>query len=146
MTILLFLQYRYDTFLHVRANQTRTTIYHFAQQWPGGQHVNKASTKVTLRWPVKTSAVLSPEQKEWVLSRWATRLTLSGELLLTSQEKRSQLQNKEQVLLKLEQLLKKLMHRPKPRRATRPTKASKQKRMEHKQKQSDKKKWRREKF
>jgi len=113
---------------------------------PGGQHVNKASTKVTLRWPVKTSEVLSPEQKEFVLSQWASRLTSSGELLLTSQEKRSQLQNKEQVLLKLERLLKKLMHRPKPRRATRPTKASKQKRMEHKQKQSHKKKWRSEKF
>jgi peptide chain release factor 2 len=65
---------------------------------PGGQNVNKVNTKVSLRWNVVESAILLPDQKELLLKKWATRLTVDGALLIVSQEKRSQLQNKEKAL------------------------------------------------
>ena len=72
---------------------------------PGGQNVNKVNTKVTLKLDVVQSTVLSIEQKELINKKLATRLTKEGVLLLTAQDKRSQLQNKEEVLHKLNLLL-----------------------------------------
>src|SRR5687767_1888003 len=74
---------------------------------PGGQNVNKVNSKVTLKFNVAQSAVLNDEEKQVLLSKLAKQLTKEGVLLLTSQDKRSQLQNKETVLQKFEDLLEK---------------------------------------
>lgn len=71
---------------------------------PGGQNVNKVNSKVTLRWDVSGSSI-SPEQKEIILKKLHTQITKDGILLLTAQDSRSQLENKEVVLIKLSQLL-----------------------------------------
>jgi ribosome-associated protein len=109
---------------------------------PGGQNVNKVNTKVTLRWNVKDSRLLTTEEKELLLQKLSSRLTVDGMLLITSQDKRSQLQNKEDAQLKLDQLLKKAFTKKKKRKPTKPSKSAVQNRLDKKKKHSDKKKWR----
>ncbi|MFM7855506.1 MAG: alternative ribosome rescue aminoacyl-tRNA hydrolase ArfB [Flammeovirgaceae bacterium] len=109
---------------------------------PGGQNVNKVSSKVLLRWSIPHSNILSIEQKETLYQKWASRLTTKGELLLSSQEKKSQLQNKEAVINKLNELLTRAFVPKKTRKATKPSKAAIQARIEKKKKQSEKKKLR----
>lgn len=109
---------------------------------PGGQNVNKVSTRISLRFDVQHSNLLSPEQKEILLKKLATSLTKEGVLLLHAQEKRSQLQNKEAVLIKLDRLLTKAFTIKKARKATKPGKAAKQKRITEKKQRGEKKQWR----
>lgn len=109
---------------------------------PGGQNVNKVNTKVTLRWNLKESKVLTSEEKEFLLQKLGTQLTTEGTILITAQDKRSQLQNKEEVLRKLEVILVKAFTRKKKRKPTKPSKSAGLNRLEKKRKQSDKKKWR----
>lgn len=109
----------------------------------GGQNVNKVSTKVTLRWNIVESTIATAEQKEILLKKLASRITAEGYLMLSSQEHRSQLQNKETVLLKLNELIAKAFIKPKARKASKPSKAVKKKRLDSKRKHSEKKEWRR---
>jgi len=113
---------------------------------PGGQNVNKVNTKVTLRWNVKDSSLLAPEEKELLLQKLSTRITTEGVLILTSQDKRSQLQNKEEVLNKLDLLLKQAFAKKKKRKATKPSKNAVKSRLDRKKKHSDKKKMRQSRF
>jgi len=113
---------------------------------PGGQNVNKVNSRVTLRWNVKGSSVLTPEEKELLLQKFSSRLTTDGEILLSSQDKRSQLQNKEEVIVKLESLLQKALAKKKKRKPTRPSKGAVQTRLDKKKKHSDKKKNRQSRF
>jgi len=108
---------------------------------PGGQNVNKVNTKVTLKWDVAHAAI-ADTQRELILKKLHTRLTKEGILILTSQDKRSQLQNKEAVIHKLEQLLTKAFAQKKVRKATKPGKAAKQTRLQEKKQHAEKKKWR----
>jgi ribosome-associated protein len=108
---------------------------------PGGQNVNKVNSKVTLQWNVQSS-VLTGEEKEVIQHKLATYITKEGVLQLTSQEARSQLQNKEAVVQKLEHLLTKAFTKKKARKPTKPSKAAKQKRILQKKLQGEKKKWR----
>ena len=109
---------------------------------PGGQNVNKVNSKVTLKLDVINSSKLSEEEKELIMKKLATKITKEGILVLTSQDKRSQLQNKEEVLLRLDQLLVKAFTPKKSRKATKPTKASRQNRINEKKQRSEKKQWR----
>ncbi len=109
---------------------------------PGGQNVNKVNTKVTLKFDVRQSVALRPEQKELILKKIGSRLTKEGVLLITAQDKRSQLQNKEEVLQKLDQLFIKIFTPKKQRKATKPSKAAKHARIKDKKQRSEKKQWR----
>jgi ribosome-associated protein len=102
---------------------------------PGGQNVNKVSTAVELRFNVATAAL--PEDLKARLRPLAGRqLTLDGVLVITAQETRSQERNREIARQKLVELLRKAAHRPKRRIATKPTRASKTRRLESKSKHS----------
>ena len=109
---------------------------------PGGQHVNKAETKVVLRFDVNGSNLLSEEQKQQLLSRLATHLTKDGVLLIAAQESRSQHANRELALEKFRMLLTSAFRRPKRRKPTKPTQGSRQKRLSSKKAHAEKKKWR----
>ena len=109
---------------------------------PGGQNVNKVNTKVTLKFDVVNSSVLTLEQKELIAKKLATRMTKEGVLILTAQEKRSQMQNKEAVVFKLDQLLTKAFAHRKARKATKPSKAAQHARIKAKKHRSEKKLWR----
>jgi ribosome-associated protein len=103
---------------------------------PGGQNVNKVNSKVTLQFDVEKSLLLTHQ-------KLFSRMTTEGVLMLTAQESRSQLGNKEAVLGKLDKLLAKAFEKRKPRKATRPSKGAVQNRIQKKKEQSEKKKWRR---
>ncbi len=109
---------------------------------PGGQNVNKVNSKVTLRWNIRDSKLITSEEKELLLHKLSTRVTVEGILLITAQDQRSQLQNKEETLLKLALLLQQAFVKKKKRKATRPSKGAVQKRLDKKKKHSDKKKGR----
>jgi ribosome-associated protein len=110
---------------------------------PGGQNVNKVNSKVTLQWNVSQSSAITVEEKEVIQYKLASHITKEGVLQVTSQEARSQLQNKEGVVQKLEHLLIKAFAKKKARKPTKPSKAAKQKRIQQKKLRGEKKKWRR---
>jgi ribosome-associated protein len=99
---------------------------------PGGQHVNTTSTAVQLRFDVRSSPSL-PDDVRARLERLAGhRLTRDGVLVLTAQGERSQKRNREEALARLLALVRAAARPPLKRKATRPTKASKQRRLDSK--------------
>ncbi|MCX5922430.1 MAG: alternative ribosome rescue aminoacyl-tRNA hydrolase ArfB [Candidatus Dependentiae bacterium] len=98
----------------------------------GGQHVNKTDTRITVRWNVKNTTILTPEQKERVLTNLASRLTADGDLIIHSSESRSQTQNKEAALARLAQEIRKALYVPKKRMKTKVSKAKKEARLHEK--------------
>ncbi|MCB2220210.1 MAG: aminoacyl-tRNA hydrolase [Bacteroidetes bacterium] len=110
---------------------------------PGGQHANKVSTKVEVRFNIPSSDILSPEQKATLLHKLAPKLTTDGELIVTSQATRSQADNKEQAIEKCLALLRRALTPAKKRKRTKPSPAARAKRLEEKKKQAQKKEQRR---
>jgi ribosome-associated protein len=96
---------------------------------PGGQNVNKVNTKAVLRFNVVGSQSLGEEDKRLILERLASRLTKEGELVLASDATRSQEDNKRLTVLKLQQLLRAALRIQRPRKATRPSRAAKERRL-----------------
>lgn len=99
---------------------------------PGGQHVNKTSTRITLRWNIKTTQALSDEQKERVLQKLQSQLTHEGDLIINQGASRSQHQNKEMALEQLAEKIRGALYVPKKRMATRVSKSKKESRLETK--------------
>jgi ribosome-associated protein len=106
---------------------------------PGGQNVNKVETKVELRFRLADSQLLTDEQKHRLQEKLGSRLTADGYLLITAQESRSQLRNRELVVQKFYELLQRSLHRPKARKATKPSAGAVRQRLESKRRNSEKK-------
>jgi ribosome-associated protein len=111
---------------------------------PGGQNVNKVSTKVELRISIPGSALLTVEEKELIRSHLKNKINDEGFLILVSQSERTQLKNKEKCIEKFYTLLRKTLAPKKKRRISRPTAAAKEKRLEEKRIVSEKKSRRKE--
>lgn len=110
---------------------------------PGGQHVNKVSTKIELRFNIPASDILSDEQKEILLNKLKNKITIDGDLVVTSQATRSQVKNREKAIDKFKMLIENALKPTKKRKPTKPTKAAREKRLETKKKLSEKKELRR---
>jgi ribosome-associated protein len=106
---------------------------------PGGQNVNKVASKAVLRWNAAASLSLPHEIRGRFLSRFSSRLTTAGELIVTSQRYRDQHRNAEDCLEKLKEMLLSAARRPTVRRPSKPTRASQKRRLEAKRIQSRKK-------
>lgn len=106
---------------------------------PGGQHVNKTESKVVLRWNARTTRGLTLEQRDRLIARLASRLTLDGDLVLASDSERSQLANLDDALRRFAQMLREALIPPKVRRATKPTRGSKERRLTEKRHASERK-------
>lgn len=104
---------------------------------PGGQNVNKVSTRVTLRFNVDASEVLSIDQRRLIRSRLATRINKEGILQVTSQRTRSQELNRADVQERFAELLRDALHKEPPRIPTRVSRAAKIKRVEEKKKRTE---------
>ncbi len=103
----------------------------------GGQNVNKVETMVEGYFHVNDSALLTEEQKQRINQKLANKITSDGFLQTKSQTHRSQLQNKTAVIKKLHQLISEALKKKKKRMPTKPSKASKEKRIENKKKKSE---------
>ena len=101
----------------------------------GGQNVNKVETMVEGYFNVAESEHLTDYQKETIINKLQNRLNSEGLLQVRSQVYRTQLQNKQEVIRKMNELLVASLKKPKKRVATKPSKASKQKRIEAKKKE-----------
>ena len=106
---------------------------------PGGQHVNKTASKIVLTFNLLESSGLSDSEKEILSKKLANRLTNNSDLILECSETRSQHKNKEIALIRFKQLIISGLKKPKLRRKTKPTKASKFKRLRAKKIVSEKK-------
>lgn len=98
----------------------------------GGQNVNKVETMVEGYWKIETSAQYTAEEKERIKEKLANKINSEGFLLVKSQVHRSQLENKQEVLKKIQDLITRSLKQDKKRKPTKPTKASKIKRLESK--------------
>ena len=109
---------------------------------PGGQNVNKVNTKVTLKFDLAHSRILTEDEKFLLATKLHKKLTEEGVLIISAQDKRSQLDNKKEAIRKFNSILAKAFEKQKPRKKTRPTKSAVDSRIRKKKALSEKKKWR----
>lgn len=103
----------------------------------GGQNVNKVSSKAEVRWTPATSRALSEIDRTWLLAKLRSRLTTDGELIVISTKTRDQLRNREDAEAKLAELVAAALVRPKVRRATKPSRGAKERRLKEKKVRSE---------
>lgn len=103
---------------------------------PGGQHVNKVSSRITLRFDVDQSPSLDDTQRARIRERLATRVTKDGVLLVHAQQHRSQLRNREVAIERFAALLRQALSEDPTRKATRTPRRAHRKRVEHKRRKS----------
>jgi ribosome-associated protein len=102
----------------------------------GGQHVNKTSSRVEIFWNVRRSRALTEEQRARLLERLASRLTTEGSIRVVASDMRSQSRNRDIAEERLADMVRRALLIPKKRRPTRPTRASKEARLEGKKRRS----------
>ena len=103
----------------------------------GGQNVNKVETAVIASFDIASSTLLTAEQKEIIKEKLSNRITKEGLLQVKSQEHRTQLANKDEALIKLNELVTNALKKKKPRIASKPSRKSQEKRLEWKKKNAD---------
>ena len=109
---------------------------------PGGQHVNTTDSRVELTWSLTDTTMLSPTQRELAATRLKSRL-VDGRVTVVSSQYRSQHRNREAALTRLQDLLARAIVPPKPRHATKPSRASVERRIDAKKRRSQTKELRR---
>ncbi len=102
----------------------------------GGQNVNKVETMVIGFFHIRNSVLFTDDQKDLLEQKLASKINSEGSLIMKSQTHRSQLDNKQEVIEKMEYFLERALVKPKPRKATKPSFASKEKKKEAKQKRA----------
>jgi len=110
---------------------------------PGGQHVNRSSTRVEVRWDISSSSSITDSQRELLLRKLASRVDSSGTLRVTAEDQRSQLRNRETAVARLNELVNEALYEPPPRKKTRPPAVSAEKRLAEKRRRSELKRERR---
>lgn len=110
---------------------------------PGGQNVNKVNSKAVLRWKAVDSPSLPEDVRQRFLTRFQSKLTEDGELVIASDEYRDQPKNIAASQEKLREMIRQVLVAPRKRKPTKPSLGSKRRRLEGKQRQSDKKQGRR---
>lgn len=106
---------------------------------PGGQNVNKLETRVTLRFDLAGSSILSEEQKARLRERLATRITRDGVLLVTSQRHRTQGANRDAAAERFAELVRENLREEPPRKPSRPSRAARARRLDEKRRQGQRK-------
>ena len=110
---------------------------------PGGQNVNKVNSRIQLRWNPTTSPSIEPDVAERFVKLAGKRMTKDGEILITGQEHRDAPKNKADTLDRLAELLRAALVKPRIRKATKPSRGSKERRLKAKKQRSETKQGRR---
>lgn len=113
----------------VAVGEAELDITYVRSSGPGGQNVNKTSTKAVVRWNVRSAPNLRDDVKARFLARFASRVTDAGDVLVTSDRYRDQPRNLEDCLAKLRAMLEEVAVAPVPRRKTRPGRAARERRI-----------------
>ncbi|MDO6436881.1 alternative ribosome rescue aminoacyl-tRNA hydrolase ArfB [Cyclobacterium sp. 1_MG-2023] len=113
---------------------------------PGGQNVNKVNSRVTLFFNVPNSQSLTEAEKELLMGKFPNKMDKEGSLHFDAQSSRSQLENKKTAVKKFNEFLEKAFEKKKKRKATRPSKAAKERRLKAKRVRSEKKAMRNKNF
>lgn len=132
--------FRYNC--HMSQIEKEISFEYIRASGPGGQNVNKVATAVQLRFDVANSPSLREDVKARLMKLAGKRVTTDGVLVIEAKKYRTQEQNRFDALERFYGLLKKASERPKTRKATRPTRASKEKRLEEKRKRGETKRTR----
>ena len=104
---------------------------------PGGQHVNKVSTRVTLLFDFLACDLLTPLEKDRIREKLVNRLSADGRVRIVADEERSQFANREAAAARLQKIISMALHVPRDRRPTRPTAGSRRRRLEDKKRRSE---------
>ena len=112
--------------------ESELTISPIRSSGPGGQHVNKTSTRVTLRWNVRDSAALGPTQRARLLARLGPRLTRGGDVVVHAGRFRSRAKNREAARARLAEIVLEALRVTRRRVPTRPGKAVRERRLQEK--------------
>jgi ribosome-associated protein len=113
------------------------TFSYVRSSGPGGQNVNKVASKAVLRWPVVASPSVPPDIKTRFLAQQRNRLTVEGDFMVMSQRYRDQERNREDCLDKVRSMLLLAVEPPRPRKKTKPSRGSKERRLANKRHRSD---------
>jgi ribosome-associated protein len=128
---------------HIRIPLDEFEFSYVRSSGPGGQNVNKVNSKAVLRWNLAGSPSLPEDVRRRFAESFASRLTGDGELVLTSDRFRDQKKNVDDCLEKVRGLLAAVARPPKKRKKSKPTRASKERRLEGKRREGAKKQNRR---
>ncbi len=120
--------------LHIRASEFQWSFVRAGG--PGGQNVNKVASKAVLRWDLTHSPSISDHVKARLRTQQRRRITSEGELVLNSQRFRDQERNRQDCLEKLRVIVLQALHAPKPRKPTKPTHGSKERRLQMKRRRA----------
>ena len=127
----------------VRIPETELLVRAITGSGPGGQHVNRSATRIELRWNVRTSRALNEVQRARVMTKLASRLDRDGMMRIVAGEFRSQQQNRRAAFERLTAVVGRALVVPPSRKATRPTRASVERRLDDKRRRADTKQDRR---
>lgn len=113
---------------------------------PGGQHVNTSSTRIELLWDLTNSRAVSEVERARLLEKLAARLDAEGMIRVVASDRRSQSQNREAAAERLAKIVRQALVVPRKRRATKPTAASREQRLDEKKRRGERKRDRRRNF